>query len=143
MDEKTFVDTSKETWDRLGASVEKARATGVTHLGAPVLRQLFEDYRHTAADLAYAQTHFPESRVEHHLNQLVGQAHAELYGSSPRRIRGFFRFLAVGYPVLVRRNWRPVLLSATLLFGAMALGYLLVYVNYPSSFFRVPTCFFS
>ncbi len=141
MNEQTFVETSKETWDRLGASVEEARRTGVTRLGAPALRQLYEDYRHTAADLAYAQTHFPGSRVEHYLNQLVGQAHAELYGSSPQRMRGFLHFIAVGYPVLVRTYWRPVLLSAVLLFGAAALGYLIVYTNYPLARLFLPEQF--
>jgi len=141
VDEQTFVETSKETWDRLGTSVEEARRKGVTRLGAPALRQLYEDYRHTAADLAYAQTHFPGSRIEHHLNQLVGQAHAELYGSSPRRVHGFFHFIAIGYPVLVRKYWRPALLSAVLLFGAIAAGYLLVYINYPLARLFLPEQF--
>lgn len=141
MDEQTFVETSKETWDRLGASVQEARRAGVTRLGAQSLRQLYEDYRHTAADLAYAQTHFPSSRIEIHLNQLVGQAHAELYGSSPRRLRGFLHFIAVGYPVLVRKYWRPVVLSALLLFGAAALGFLFVYINYPLARLFLPAQF--
>jgi uncharacterized membrane protein SpoIIM required for sporulation len=141
VNEKTFVETSKETWDRLGASVQEARRKGVTRLGAPAVRRLYEDYRHTAADLAYAQTHFPGSRVETHLNQLVGQAHAELYGSSPQRLRGFLHFVAVGYPVLVRSYWRPVLLSALLLFGAAALGYLFVYINYPLARLFLPEQF--
>jgi len=99
---------------------------------------MYEDYRRTAADLAYAQTHFADGRAEAHLNRLVGEAYAELYGSSPRRFAAVLRFLARGYPVLVRTHWRQIALSAALLFGAIALGYLLAYVNYPLARVFIP-----
>jgi uncharacterized membrane protein SpoIIM required for sporulation len=138
VDEQTFVETSRETWDRLGDSVEDARRVGVTRMGSSAIKQLYEDYRHTAADLAYAQTHFPSTRIEAHLNQLVGQAHAELYGSSPSRWRGALHFLGVGYPRLIRRYGRLVLFAGLLLFGGMALGYLLTYINYPLARLFIP-----
>jgi uncharacterized membrane protein SpoIIM required for sporulation len=138
VDEQTFVETSRETWDRLGDSVEEARRVGVTRMDTAAIKQLYEDYRHTAADLAYAQTHFPATRIEKHLNQLVGQAHAELYGSSPSRLRGALHFVGVGYPRLVRRYGRLVLFAAALLLGGMALGYLLAYINYPLARLFIP-----
>lgn len=138
MDERAFIETSREVWQRLAAAVERARTTGVTRLGAPEVRRLHEDYRRTAADLAYAQTHYPGGRVESYLNDLVGQAHAELYGSAPRSVRGIWEYVARGYPRLVRRYGRQVLLSALLLFGAAALGYLLAFINYPLARIFIP-----
>ncbi len=131
MDERSFVAGSRSTWERLAASTQAARAGGVAALGAERLKQMHEDYRQAASDLAYAQTHFPSSEVTVYLNRLIGQAHGELYGATPRRFATMWRFLARGYPRLVRKNRRPILLAAGVLFGAVALGYLLAHVDYP------------
>ncbi|MDP2181763.1 MAG: stage II sporulation protein M [Actinomycetota bacterium] len=138
MDERTFIDGSRETWDRLAELTGAAQRRGVVSLGAEQLRAMYEDYRRTAADLAYAQTHFPGSATEAHLNGLVGSAHAGLYGESPRRIGAAWEFLARGYPRLIRANWRPIGLSALVFGGACVLGFLLVYVNYPLARIFIP-----
>lgn len=138
MEERAFINSSRETWDRLAASVERARSHGVTSLAAAHVRELHEDYRRAAADLAYAQTHYANTRVERYLNDLVGQAHAELYGASPRSISGIWDYIARGYPRLVRSHARTVLLAALLLFGAGALGYLLAHINYPLARIFIP-----
>jgi len=138
MDERAFIEGSREVWDRLTQSARIARHKGVTRMGAAELRIMHDDYRRTAADLAYAQTHFPGTRTTEHLNHLVGTAHAELYGASPRRASAILRFLSVEYPRLIRRNWKPLAISAALLFGATALGYLLAHVNYPLARVFIP-----
>lgn len=131
MDERTFVSGSRTTWERLAVSVGAARAEGVANLGVERLRQMHEDYRQAAADLAYAQTHFPRTETAVYLNRLVGEAHGELYGAAPRRLAAMWTFFTAGFPRLVRRNWRPIALSAGILFGAVALGYLLSFADYP------------
>ncbi len=131
VDEKRFVSESREAWQRLEEAVVRARSAGVAKLGPEALRQLHEDYRRSAADLAYAQTHFPSTRTEAYLNQLVGRAHAELYGATPQRLARVLRFLASGYPRLVRANWRTLAVAAALLLGAVATGFLLAHINYP------------
>jgi uncharacterized membrane protein SpoIIM required for sporulation len=131
VDERSFVEGSRPTWDRLAAAVGDARSEGVATLGVTRLKQMHEDYRQTAADLAYAQTHFAGSRTAVYLNRLVGQAHGELYGAAPRRGAALWRFLSRGYPRMVRRNARPMLLAAGVLFGAVALGFLLARIDYP------------
>ncbi|MHB9002884.1 MAG: stage II sporulation protein M [Coriobacteriia bacterium] len=138
MNEQVFIDGSREIWERLAASVKAARTHGIASLEPATLRVLHEDYRRTAADLAYAQTHFAGSRTERHLNELVGLAHSELYGSAPRTIRSVWRFLSVGYPQLVRAHSREVLLAGGILFGAVALGLVLAQVNYPLARIFIP-----
>jgi len=130
VEEREFVAGSRPTWERLAASVTEARATGVTRLGAARLRQMHEDYRSAAADLAYAQTHFDGGDSAAYLNRLVGQAHGELYGSSPRRMAAIWRFFADEYPRLLRELWRPIALAAALLCGAGALGFIVSYTDY-------------
>lgn len=138
VNEQAFIDGSRETWERLSASVKAARAQGIASLEPATLRMLHEDYRRTAADLAYAQTHFAGSRTERHLNELVGLAHAELYGAAPRTVRSLWRFLSVGYPQLVRAHSREVLTAGGILFGAVALGLVLAHVNYPLARIFIP-----
>ncbi len=130
MQEREFVADSQTAWERLAASVTDARSKGVTRLGASRLRQMHEDYRRAAADLAYSQTHFPGSRTQDYLNRLVGQAHGELYGSSPRRLAAIGRFLTSDYPTLLRASWRPIALSAALMVGAGVLGFVLAHTDY-------------
>lgn len=138
VNEQAFIDGSRDIWERLAASVRAARAKGIASLEPADLRVLHEDYRRTAADLAYAQTHFPGTRTERHLNELVGLAHAELYGSAPRTVRSAWRFLSAGYPQLVRAHSREVLLAGGILFGAVALGLILASVNYPLARIFIP-----
>lgn len=99
-----------------------ARIHGVRALGAHELKRMHEDYRRAAADLAYAQTHFPGSESERSLNLLVSQAHGVLYGQEGGRVSTALRFIAVGYPQLVRASWRTIALSALLLFGSVLAG---------------------
>ena len=138
VDEQGFIAGSRETWERLAYTLDAARVGGVARMEPDALRRLHEDYRRTAADLAYAQTHFPASRTATYLNALVGRAHAELYGAPPRRLAAAGAFLIRGYPALVRRYRREVALAAALLFGAAALGHLLAYVNYPLARLFIP-----
>ncbi|TLM73407.1 MAG: hypothetical protein FDZ70_07725, partial [Actinobacteria bacterium] len=138
MDEREFIAGSRDAWQRLDDAVGRAASHGVAKLDADTLKEMHEDYRCTAADLAFAQTHFPGARTTAYLNALVARAHAELYGSPPRRLAVLRRFLASDYPRLVRANARPILLAAALLFGGLALGYLLAYANWPLARTFVP-----
>lgn len=130
MEEREFVAGSRTAWERLAAAVVEARSIGVTKLGAARLRQMHDDYRSAAADLAYAQTHYAGGEAETYLNRLVGQAHGELYGAAPRRLASVWRFLAVDYPRLLRRLWRPIALSAALLCGAGLLGFIVSHTDH-------------
>lgn len=141
MDERRFVADSRPVWERLASSVAEARSDGVASLGSERLKRMHEDYRQAAADLAYAQTHFPGSEAARYLNGLVGQAHGELYGATPRRLATMWRFVAYGYPRLVRKHARPILLASAVLAGAVALGFLLAHVDYPLARLFLPAAY--
>ncbi|MCE5190789.1 MAG: stage II sporulation protein M [Actinomycetia bacterium] len=138
MEEREFVAGSKGVWERLAAAVEDAREHGVRRLSAPALKQMHEDYRHAAADLAYAQTHYAGTETVAYLNRLVAFAHGELYGTPPRRLAGVWRFLSAEYPELVRKNWKPLAISAGILTAAVMLGFALAFVNPPVARLLLP-----
>lgn len=129
MDERQFVAGSQPTWNRLAQAVERSSKHGAASLGAHDLKRMHEDYRTAAADLAYAQTHFRRSAATAHLNALVARAHAELYSAPQGRLSAMWRFLATGYPRLVRRRWRPVMFAAVLLVIAGVAGFVASYTN--------------
>ncbi len=138
MQEQEFIAGSREVWERLESALAERKGKGVAQMPAVELRRLHEDYRRAAADLAYAQTHYPDTQTHAFLNDLVGLAHTELYGAAPRRIVSLWRFMATGYPRLVRAHAREVALASGLLLGAMMLGLLLAYVNYPLARVFIP-----
>jgi uncharacterized membrane protein SpoIIM required for sporulation len=129
MQEHEFIAGGRASWERLAASVAETRKRGVKRTGAPALRLMHDDYRRAAADLAYAQTHFPGSTTQAYLNRLVGQAHAELYGAAPNRLSAMWRFLARDYPRLLRREWKPVATAAGLMMGAALAGWIAVHAD--------------
>jgi uncharacterized membrane protein SpoIIM required for sporulation len=129
--EAEFVESGRGSWERLAVAVKAARKGGIAKMGAPALKQMHEDYRRAAADLAYAQTHFAGSPTREYLNRLVAQAHGELYGQAPRRAAAVWRFLSRDYPRLLRAQWRPIAIAGGLLVGAAVLGYIAAYVDYP------------
>jgi uncharacterized membrane protein SpoIIM required for sporulation len=141
VDEERVVAETRGSWDRLARAVEAAREDGVARLDVAELRQMHYDYRRTAADLAYAQTHFPGTETTAFLNRLVSQAHGELYGSRPGRAKALRRFLVDGYPRLVRENGRYMLISAAFLFGAVAFGFLVAFIDYSLARIFVPPQF--
>lgn len=123
MTEQEFVQSGAAAWSRLSGLVGKARAEGMARLDADELIALHEGYRRAAADLAYAQTHFPGTSTVDGLNTLVGAAHGFLYASPPRRLARIVAFFAREFPALVRRHAAPIALSSALLGGATAAAY--------------------
>jgi len=139
--EREFIASGRESWERLAASAKEARRRGVKHMGAPALQRMHEDYRRAAADLAYAQTHFPGSNTQAYLNRVVGQAHAELYGTAPHRLAAAWRFLARDYPRLLRREWRPIAVAAGLTVIAAVVGWVAVYTDHTLARLLLPEQF--
>jgi uncharacterized membrane protein SpoIIM required for sporulation len=141
VEEREFVAGSRPVWERLAAAVQDARAGGIGRLGALSIKQMHEDYRHAAADLAYAQTHFAGGESVAYLNRLVAFAHGELYGAPPKRLSVIWRFLAAGYPRLIRSNWKALAVATGIFIAAVALGFLLVYVDYPVARLLLPPAY--
>ena len=106
MEEREFVERRRGTrgsgW-RVRAPTR--RRAGIARTGAASLRQMHEDYRRAAADLAYAQTHFAGSPTHDYLNRLVGAGarRAVRRGAAAAR-RRMWRFLVARLPATAPRS---------------------------------------
>lgn len=76
-------------------------------------------YRALCQQLALARQRGYSSRVTSRLQDLVQAGHQRLYRAEPYTLGDIGRFLAHGFPQLVRREWRAVGLAAGLLFVPM------------------------
>jgi uncharacterized membrane protein SpoIIM required for sporulation len=102
-----FVADRRPSWDDLDALLAEARGRP-ERIGAEKMRRLGSLYRGAAADLAVARRRFPAEATVPALEDLVGRAHAVVYGTTVRR-ESAMAFLTHGYWRRVRE--RPVLLA--------------------------------
>ena len=122
--ERRFVVTRRERWDRLGALVDAAAARGVGALSAAEIDELALTYRAATSDLAIAKTRGEDPAVLAYLNRLTARAHAVVYvataGSGWSRVLAFARR---GFPREVRRSWGPIAFCAAVTIVAALVAY--------------------
>jgi uncharacterized membrane protein SpoIIM required for sporulation len=120
-----------EAWDRwLGEVGNRRRKRGEAQAKPAIAPEaLPSSYRRLCHDLSLARDRRYSSALADVLQQRVLAAHQRVYGAR-RRLRGhWLEFLTAGLPILVRREWRVVLVAAALFFIPMlaALGLLQVH----------------
>ena len=71
MKEVTFIRQNIEKWKRAETMVEQAESLSPDELA--------DAYTELTADLAFAQTHFPASRITIYLNNLASALHNRIY----------------------------------------------------------------
>jgi uncharacterized membrane protein SpoIIM required for sporulation len=109
-------------WDRLSWLLNQAAQGGVRRLSRAELRETALLYRQAASDLSTLRQD-PTARAYAELvNQLLARAHHIIYSSRRKGFRRIFDFLRDGYPALVQRQFRYVLLSIVIMLAGAALG---------------------
>jgi uncharacterized membrane protein SpoIIM required for sporulation len=111
--------------------LEMARKQGLDKLGETRVSRFATLYRGVAADLARARTYGGSPELVYALERWVGMGHNLLY-RPPRRSWKLLRgWLTAGFPVLVRRRWRPIVLAAAFLYLPAILAYAAVRADPP------------
>ncbi len=112
-----FVARRKPDWSALEAALQSLAGK---KLDLPHLTQLDRLYRVTTADLATAQTHYPNSDVHRFLNQLSSRAYGTIYRPRSNRVAAVRQFFASDFPQTVRRTMAFTRVSAALMaFGTL------------------------
>lgn len=91
------------------------------------LEELGYLYRTATSDLAIAQRDFPNQQITAYLNQLVGQAHAQIYRNDPFRWHGLRYFYQYTFPQLYRDLLPYTILAGLLLFGPALIAFFVVW----------------
>src|SRR6185312_4163712 len=117
-----WIDLRKDNWNRLDALTRRVESEGVKSLGRDDLRDFGLLYRQSAADLSAARADGAARNLEQYLNRLVGRAHNFVYSGRQLGFRSLWDFFAYGYPRLLRRMSRYVVLSTVIFLVGGALG---------------------
>ena len=124
-----WVDSRKNNWNRLDALVHQVEASGVKSLPPIDLRDLGLLYRQAAADLSAVRSDRSSRTLEQYLNRLVGRAHNYVYSGQRVSFASLWRFMAYGYPRLLRRLSGYVLAATALFLLAGLLGALITFIH--------------
>lgn len=119
----SFVARYKQDWEELEALVKKARRWS-RRLTTAERQRLDELYRRTTVHLARVSTRSSDRPLLEYLNRLTAAAHSVIY-LPPREsvLLRLGRFATEGFARAIARNWRPMLVSACLVFGGALVGY--------------------
>ncbi|MBP5426060.1 MAG: stage II sporulation protein M [Prevotella sp.] len=112
MKEVTFIRQNIEKWRSAELVVDSVGETEAT--------QLADTYIDVTSDLAFAQTHYPESKITRYLNNLASALHNEIYRSQRYR---WSRLLTFWTDEVPRTMWeaRRELLTSFIIFLTSAL----------------------
>lgn len=112
MTEVSFIRQNLEKWNRMEAVCVSAGQCAPDELAAA--------YQELTADLAFAQTHFPEARITEYLNDLSLALHLQLYKRRPMQWRRVWHFLSREVPLAFYGCRRELLASLVVfLVGAL------------------------
>ena len=119
----------RQRWEQLTQLVNRAQSQGLSRLSAAELAELGSLYRQATAALARARSLDRDRTLIEYLNQLVGRAHAVVYGRriQPRLRLGYL--FGVDIPRTFQENWRYVAVAAAITIVAAILAYLLIQVD--------------
>jgi uncharacterized membrane protein SpoIIM required for sporulation len=119
----TFRQNQRQRWEELTSLLDRVDRKGWPDLSAAEVKQLCRLYRQATIDLSQARTAGDDPELIRYLNALAARAHGRVYQTRPLNLGSLVAFLSGGFPRLVRRRLRFVLVSAgVFLLTALASG---------------------
>lgn len=114
MTEVSFIRHNIERWENMELVCENA-ATGSPD-------ELAATYEELTADLAFAQTHFPDARITSYLNDLALAIHVQLYRRKPGSWKKVWEFVRYDVPQAMYEGRRYLLASLIVFLVGAAVG---------------------
>ena len=103
MKEVVFIRQNIEKWRATEAIIDD-----IDNMSPDVLA---DAYVETTSDLAFAQSHYPQSRITMYLNNLASALHNELYRAKREQWTRLITFWTREVPATMRRERRALLVS--------------------------------
>ncbi|NCC09554.1 MAG: stage II sporulation protein M [Bacteroidia bacterium] len=116
MKEVTFIRRHIEKWKAMEVVVEQAAQQTPDRLA--------DVYSELTADLAFAQTHYPQSRITIYLNNLASALHHEIYRNKGEKWRRILSFWRSEVPRTMYEARKELRLSLLIFMGSLCIGIL-------------------
>lgn len=84
--------------------------------------EIAEAYTDVTTDLAFAQTHYPQSRIARYLNNLAAALHNEIYRNKRERWSRLLSFWTQEMPATIWQSRRHLLLSFVIFMASAGVG---------------------
>jgi uncharacterized membrane protein SpoIIM required for sporulation len=134
----TFVRKNRPRWQELEAMIDLMERHSRRTRQRTFLHELSSAYRATAADLAFAQTHFRGSTVLLFLHQLVARAHNQIYRARAVSLKEAVHFVRREIPEATRRHLTAVSWAALIFVTGIMLGLSAIQIDERSAALLVP-----
>jgi uncharacterized membrane protein SpoIIM required for sporulation len=122
----------RQRWHDLTGLLDRWDRQGPNSLTVPELKQLSRLYRQVTIDLSKARTDGADPELLQYLNLLAARAHGHVYSAKRVSLLPLWDFVTAGFPRLVRRQARPILVS-TAVFLLTALASFLAVLRQPET----------
>jgi uncharacterized membrane protein SpoIIM required for sporulation len=120
MDLDSYIAKHRAEWNALDSAV--SRSYNRSNAGADV-SEMIRLYLRVSSHLAEVQSRYHDPTLVDYLNGLVARAHAAIYGTEARSLRGALALFGVRYRQALRHTVPHIVVIAALLFGiALATG---------------------
>src|SRR5437763_4960712 len=124
MDLATFIQERRPDWRQLEQVLRRVEGSGLASLDDEQAVEFGRLYRRAASDLNQAQTFVSGDATVQYLNDLVARCYLVFYakptGRSPWAFWGYFVW---GFPAVLRRHLRPVLLAPAITMTGALFGF--------------------
>jgi uncharacterized membrane protein SpoIIM required for sporulation len=120
MDLDSYIAKHRAEWTALDGAV--SRSYQGAHAGSDIT-EMIRLYLRVSSHLAEVQSRYHDPALVDYLNGLVARAHAAIYGTEARSLRGALALFGARYREALRRTVPHILVVAALLFGiGLAVG---------------------
>jgi len=128
MTKRDFIKQRKPSWRRFHELLDElSRARG--RLSAEEMGEFSRLFRAVCFDLSTIRSRDWGAGLIDFLNEMVTRGHSAYYRAPPGNLAEVLRFLAFGFPQMVRRNWSYFLLAFALFFIPLGVTWWVVTVS--------------
>ncbi|HKB40791.1 MAG TPA: stage II sporulation protein M [Gemmataceae bacterium] len=121
-----MIQEARQRWEELTRLLDRCDRGGVRALSVDEVRRLCQLYRQVTIDLSRARGDGDDPDLVRYLNLLAARAHGQVYAVKPVSLGPLFDFVLGGFPRLVRRHARPLLVSTAVFVLASLASFLAV-----------------
>ncbi len=102
MNEDKFISTHSDTWKELEELSTLINKKGIKTLPSEKIQRFLYVFRQSSHNLAYARTHYRESRVVDYLNSLISKCHAHVYAVKKISPSSLIKYICLDFPRLIK-----------------------------------------